>query len=74
MEPIKHQYNFDSATAIEFLRQYGLEKDFKINIKNKPRYISRTYFSTRNRSGCQSWNVRKFRYQSYDYQNVWDTD
>lgn len=32
-EPMKHQYDFDSATAIGFLRQYGLDKDFKINIE-----------------------------------------
>ena len=32
-EPMKHQYDFDTATAIGFLRQYGLDKDFKINIE-----------------------------------------
>ena len=32
-EPMKHQYDFDVATAIGFLRQYGLDKDFKINIE-----------------------------------------
>ena len=32
-EPMKHQYDFDAATAISFLRQYGLDKDFKLNIE-----------------------------------------
>jgi xylose isomerase len=32
-EPTKHQYDFDSATVIGFLRQYGLEKHFKLNIE-----------------------------------------
>lgn len=32
-EPSKHQYDFDAATAIGFLRQYGLDKDFKMNIE-----------------------------------------
>lgn len=32
-EPSKHQYDFDAATAIGFLRQYGLDKDFKLNIE-----------------------------------------
>ena len=32
-EPMKHQYDFDSATAIGFLRQYGLDKDFKVNLE-----------------------------------------
>ncbi len=32
-EPTKHQYDFDTATVIGFLRQHGLDKDFKINIE-----------------------------------------
>jgi len=32
-EPMKHQYDFDAATAIGFLRQYGLDKDFRMNIE-----------------------------------------
>jgi xylose isomerase len=32
-EPTKHQYDFDAATAIGFLRKYGLDKDFKMNIE-----------------------------------------
>jgi len=32
-EPMKHQYDFDAATAVGFLRQYGLDKDFKLNIE-----------------------------------------
>jgi len=32
-EPTKHQYDFDVATVIGFLKTYGLEKHFKINIE-----------------------------------------
>jgi len=32
-EPMKHQYDFDAATAIAFLREYSLDKDFKLNIE-----------------------------------------
>mgnify|MGYP000105811106 CR=1 FL=1 len=32
-EPTKHQYDFDCATVIGFLRKYGLEKHFKLNIE-----------------------------------------
>lgn len=32
-EPMKHQYDFDAATVANFLRFYGLEKDFKLNIE-----------------------------------------
>jgi xylose isomerase len=32
-EPTKHQYDFDAATVIGFLRHYGLDRDFKLNIE-----------------------------------------
>lgn len=32
-EPTVHQYDFDTATAIGFLRRYGLDKDFRINVE-----------------------------------------
>lgn len=32
-EPTKHQYDFDVSTVLAFLRKFGLENDFKINIE-----------------------------------------
>ena len=32
-EPSKHQYDFDVATVFGFLKQYGLEREVKINIE-----------------------------------------
>ena len=32
-EPTKHQYDFDCSTVLAFLRKYGLDKDFKMNIE-----------------------------------------
>ena len=32
-EPTKHQYDFDTATVIGFLTQYGLQDHFKINVE-----------------------------------------
>jgi len=32
-EPTKHQYDFDVASGIAFLKTYGLEKHFKFNIE-----------------------------------------
>ncbi len=32
-EPTKHQYDFDAATVISFLQEFGLDKDFKLNIE-----------------------------------------
>lgn len=33
MEPMYHQYDVDAQTVIGFLRQHGLDKDFKLNIE-----------------------------------------
>ena len=32
-EPTKHQYDWDAATAANFLRRYGLINEFKLNIE-----------------------------------------
>ncbi|ELU13203.1 hypothetical protein CAPTEDRAFT_149382 [Capitella teleta] len=32
-EPTKHQYDYDAMTVIAFLKNFGLEKDFKINVE-----------------------------------------
>jgi len=32
-EPTKHQYDYDAQTVIGFLKTYGLDKDFKVNIE-----------------------------------------
>jgi xylose isomerase len=31
MEPTKHQYDYDTETVIGFIKNYGLENDFKVN-------------------------------------------
>ncbi|KAL6076155.1 Xylose isomerase [Balamuthia mandrillaris] len=32
-EPTKHQYDYDCAAVMAFLKQYGLEREFKLNIE-----------------------------------------
>jgi xylose isomerase len=32
-EPTKHQYDFDAATCLNFLREYGLLEHFKLNLE-----------------------------------------
>ena len=32
-EPMKHQYDYDAATTVAFLHQYGLHRDFQLNIE-----------------------------------------
>lgn len=33
MEPTKHQYDYDAHTVIGFLKTYGLENDYKLNLE-----------------------------------------
>ncbi|MCR4446767.1 xylose isomerase, partial [Weizmannia coagulans] len=32
-EPTKHQYDFDAATTIAFLKTYDLDQHFKLNLE-----------------------------------------
>ena len=32
-EPTKHQYDYDAATTMNFLHEYGLKEHFKLNIE-----------------------------------------
>lgn len=43
-EPTTHQYDFDAATTIAFMKEYGLEKDFKLNLEgNHANLAGHTY-------------------------------
>jgi len=39
-EPTKHQYDFDSATVIGFLKNYQLDKDYKLNIEANHAFLA----------------------------------
>ena len=45
MEPTKHQYDYDAATVIGFLRQYDLLNDFKLNIEVNHATLAGIHFS-----------------------------
>ncbi len=53
MEPMKHQYDFDSATVAGFLRQHGLDKDFKLNIEANHRHTLGPYLRARPAGGLR---------------------
>jgi xylose isomerase len=40
-EPTSHQYDFDCANALAFLRGYGLEKEFKFNVETNHATLAR---------------------------------
>jgi len=73
MEPSKHQYDFDCATTIGFLRQYGLEKDFKINIEVNHATLAQHTFQHEIEVAAMAGMLGSIDANRGDYQNGWDT-
>ncbi len=74
MEPMKHQYDFDCATAIGFLHQYGLEKDFKMNIEVNHATLAQHTFQHEIEVAAKAGMLGSLDANRGDYQNGWDTD
>jgi len=74
MEPTKHQYDFDASTVIGFLRQYGLDKDFKLNIEVNHATLAQHTFEHELRTSADAGMLGSIDANKGDYQNGWDTD
>jgi len=74
MEPMKHQYDFDSATAIGFLKEYGLDKDFKLNIEVNHATLAQHTMQHEIAVAAKSGMLGSIDANRGDYQNGWDTD
>ena len=74
MEPMKHQYDFDAATTIGFLRAYGLEKDFKLNIEVNHATLAQHSFEHELAVAANSGMLGSIDANRGDNQNGWDTD
>jgi len=74
MEPTKHQYDFDTQTVIGFLRQYGLENDFRMNIEVNHATLAGHTFSHELRMASDAGVFGSIDANKGDYQNGWDTD
>ena len=74
MEPMKHQYDFDTATAIGFLKQYELDKDFKINIEVNHATLAKHTFQHEIEVAAKAGMLGSIDANRGDYQNGWDTD
>ena len=74
MEPMKHQYDFDAATAIGFLKGYGLEKDFKLNIEVNHATLAQHSFEHELAIAAHSGMLGSIDANRGDNQNGWDTD
>ena len=73
-EPMKHQYDFDAATAIGFLRQYGLDKDFKMNIEANHATLAGHTFEHELRISAINGMLGSIDANQGDYLLGWDTD
>jgi xylose isomerase len=74
MEPMKHQYDFDSATVAGFLRQYGLDKDFKLNIEANHATLSGHTFEHDLQVAADAGLLGSIDANRGNAQNGWDTD
>ncbi|WP_053975457.1 xylose isomerase [Mangrovimonas xylaniphaga] len=74
MEPTKHQYDFDTATAIGFLKEYGLERDFKINVEVNHATLAQHTFQHELEVAARAGMLGSIDANRGDYQNGWDTD
>ena len=73
-EPMKHQYDFDAATAIGFLRQHGLDKDFKMNIEANHATLAGHTFQHELRISAINGMLGSIDANQGDYLLGWDTD
>jgi xylose isomerase len=74
MEPTKHQYDFDAATVIGFLRQFGLDKDFKLNLETNHATLANHTFAHELQIAADAGMLGSMDANRGDYQNGWDTD
>ncbi|WP_373521092.1 xylose isomerase [Aquiflexum sp.] len=74
MEPTKHQYDYDAATVIGFLRQHGLDKDFKLNLEVNHATLAGHTFQHELQVAVDAGLLGSIDANRGDYQNGWDTD
>ena len=74
MEPTKHQYDFDAATVIGFLREYDLMDDFKLNIEVNHATLAQHTFEHELQVAADAGMLGSIDANRGDYQNGWDTD
>lgn len=73
-EPSKHQYDYDAATVISFLRQFDLMDDFKLNIEVNHATLAGHTFTHELQVAADAGLLGSMDANRGDYQNGWDTD
>ncbi|MFY0625511.1 MAG: xylose isomerase [Reichenbachiella sp.] len=73
-EPSKHQYDFDAQTVIGFLKEHGLENDFKLNLEVNHATLAQHEFTHELQMAVDAGMLGSIDANRGDYQNGWDTD
>lgn len=73
-EPTKHQYDFDAATTIAFLRKYGLENHFKLNLEANHATLAGHTFEHEIRVAAINGMLGSLDANQGDLLLGWDTD
>ncbi|MGE8380901.1 MAG: xylose isomerase, partial [Sphingobacterium sp.] len=72
-EPTKHQYDYDAATVLGFLRQYDLLDDFKLNLEVNHATLAGHTFQHELQVAIDAGKLGSIDANRGDYQNGWDT-
>jgi xylose isomerase len=73
-EPSTHQYDFDAAAVIGFLKAHGLENDFKLNIEANHATLAGHTFSHELQTAADAGMLGSIDANRGDPQLGWDTD
>lgn len=73
-EPTKHQYDYDAATVLGFLREHDLLNDFKLNLEVNHATLAGHTFQHELQVAADAGLLGSIDANRGDYQNGWDTD
>ncbi len=74
MEPTAHQYDYDVATVLAFLRKYGLQNDFKMNVEANHATLAGHSFAHELRVARENGVFGSIDANQGETFNGWDTD
>ncbi|MEM9524851.1 MAG: xylose isomerase [Pseudomonadota bacterium] len=73
-EPTKHQYDFDVAAVYSFLKEFGLEREVKVNIEQGHAILAGHSFEHEIAMAASMGIFGSIDMNRNDYQSGWDTD
>ena len=74
MEPTAHQYDYDVATCLAFLRKYGLDNDYKMNVEANHAELAGHSFAHELRVARENGVFGSIDANQGEKFNGWDTD